>query len=312
MTRRQLGIRRAFTLVELLVVIAIIGLLMALLLPAVQRVREAANRMRCASNLSQIALAFHNFHGDYQYFPTAGRIPSSGGLWNDPPVLNPIPVPGRYQSLGWAFQILPYIDQDAVYKNVSLQIIIPLYYCPSRRQPELYGNQPQTDYAGNGGVTQFWVWAANQLQQPPTNNDFLGLLKPSFYSQTTYYRPVNMMSDVPDGLSNTMLLGEKFVSRAQMEAGNVEWDSGYYAGFHRSSIRQGPGSGTPPRLPAQDVLDNNNAPLEWFDGFGSAHVGSFNAVMGDRSVRRIRYGVNLHHVCNRTDGQPIDWTLLHD
>lgn len=311
MTRRQLGIRRAFTLVELLVVIAIIGLLMALLLPAVQRVREAANRMRCASNLSQIALAFHNFHGDYQYFPTAGRIPSSGGLWNDPPVLNPIPVPGRYQSLGWAFQILPYIDQDAVYKNVSLQIIIPLYYCPSRRQPELHGNQPQTDYAGNGGVTLF-----SFANRQPTDNDFLGLLKPSFYqgSQTIYYRPVNMMSDVPDGLSNTMLLGEKFVSRAQMEAGNVEWDSGYYAGFHRSSIRQGPPeSGTPPRLPAQDVLDiNNNALPELFDGFGSAHVGSFNAVMGDRSVRRIRYGVNLHHVCNRRDGQPIDWTLLHD
>jgi prepilin-type N-terminal cleavage/methylation domain-containing protein len=99
--------RRGFTLIELLVVIAIIGLLMALLLPAIQRVREAANRMRCGSNLSQIALAFHNFHNDYNHFPTGG-----GPCWSSRTILNGQPGQGPIQHWGWGYQILPYMEQS--------------------------------------------------------------------------------------------------------------------------------------------------------------------------------------------------------
>jgi prepilin-type N-terminal cleavage/methylation domain-containing protein len=108
--RRRTGVvrRRGFTLIELLVVIAIIGLLMALLLPAIQRVREAANRMRCGNNLSQIAMAFHNLHNDYNVFPTGGAS------WRRT-IVNNQPAGPIDQDWGWAYQILPYMEQQQLH-----------------------------------------------------------------------------------------------------------------------------------------------------------------------------------------------------
>jgi prepilin-type N-terminal cleavage/methylation domain-containing protein len=105
-------LRLGFTLIELLVVIAIIGVLIALLLPAVQKVREAANRTSCANNLKQIGLAVHNFHDTYGVFPT------TGGWWATGPAYDSsgTPLGYKYQTAGWMFQILPFIEQDNLYK----------------------------------------------------------------------------------------------------------------------------------------------------------------------------------------------------
>jgi len=105
-----------FTLIELLVVIAIIGVLIALLLPAVQKVREAASRTQCANNLKQIGLAMHNFHDTYGLFPNQGGQAFSGIGYDS----SGTPLGIKYQTAGWLFQILPFIEQDNLYKLSDL------------------------------------------------------------------------------------------------------------------------------------------------------------------------------------------------
>jgi prepilin-type N-terminal cleavage/methylation domain-containing protein/prepilin-type processing-associated H-X9-DG protein len=109
-------LRLGFTLIELLVVIAIIGVLIALLLPAVQKVREAANRTQCANNLKQIGLAMHNFHDTYGVFPNQGGQSWSGIAYDS----SGTPLGYKYQTAGWLFQILPFIEQDNLYKLSDL------------------------------------------------------------------------------------------------------------------------------------------------------------------------------------------------
>src|SRR3712207_2568331 len=132
--------RRAFTLIELLVVIAIIAILIALLVPAVQKVRESANRAQCQNNLHQIGVAIHNYHSTHAHFPTHGddgTIVRVGGT----------PATGRgtpYQRAGVFFQILPYLEQNELYLHPTDSVIratpIPAYFCPTRHGPTLRTN----------------------------------------------------------------------------------------------------------------------------------------------------------------------------
>ena len=116
MRSNWLRLRLGFTLVELLVVIAIIGVLIALLLPAVQKVREAANRTSCSNNLKQLGLAMHNFHDTY------GAFPNNGSHWNNGITYDAsgAAVNSKYQLAGWGFQILTFLEQDNLYHTSDM------------------------------------------------------------------------------------------------------------------------------------------------------------------------------------------------
>lgn len=164
--------RRAFTLVELLVVIAIIGVLVALLLPAVQTARESARRIRCANQLKQMGLAMHNYYDTYQSFPIGHMFLH---------VVNG--VPDRADggtAFGWASAILPYIEQQALYnqfnfnyhitntnptQNLTLaQTFLPIFSCPSDLKPKNFTdgavtNSATSSYKACGTAYDSWVTA---------------------------------------------------------------------------------------------------------------------------------------------------------
>src|SRR5262249_31659043 len=146
------GRRSAFTLIELLVVIAIIGVLVSLLLPAVQKVREAANRARCTNNLRQIGVAFQHHHTTHRFFPDGGEFCDNPRTSSSPG--NPAMPP--YQHWGWAYQLLLYLEQDNVWRNPDDKVVagtpINLYFCPSRRAPMVINGRAMLDYAGNGAT----------------------------------------------------------------------------------------------------------------------------------------------------------------
>src|SRR6516162_476626 len=120
MNQQSRRIREAFSLFELLTLLALLGLLFALLLPAVQKVREAANRTTCANNLKIMGLAIHNFHDTYGRFPTSPGGQDKLGGFGISYAPDGSPAGLKYQTAGWAFQILPFIEQDNLYRTSDL------------------------------------------------------------------------------------------------------------------------------------------------------------------------------------------------
>jgi prepilin-type N-terminal cleavage/methylation domain-containing protein len=212
--RPGLGARKpaAFTLVELLVVIAIIGILVALLLPAIQSAREAARRSQCKNNLKNISLACHNHVDTHKVFPTAG---SGYGDRLECYVDNGQPFGPDKQGMSWAYQILPYLEENAVHGLTTTEAVqnspIPLYNCPSRRGITLFENEDDDwgsayliDYAGaqpctrqnansnsrydpNRGTANGWdalnytrvfssFWMSGHSEFPPDNGVYDGVI----------------------------------------------------------------------------------------------------------------------------------------
>jgi prepilin-type N-terminal cleavage/methylation domain-containing protein len=288
--------RRAFTLVELLVVIAIIAILIGLILPAVQKVREASARIQCQNNMKQIGLAFHNYHDSKGHFPDGGK---NGA---DTPISDLIATtyPTNRSEWSWTYQILPFIEQDNVYKHTTdssvQKTVIKMYHCPSRRQPKLYNNWAKVDYAGCGGSGTNATWGSNGILQR-TGMPFVTTTK------------------ITDGLSNTLLAGEKRLKLDRFGWSYDDNESYVSPGWDSEIVRFATtdtdmtnNRGPNPDIQKTDIMTFPD-PDSGLNQFGSSHANVMNAVMGDGSVRFIRYAPDMEffrRLCIMNDGLVVD------
>lgn len=276
----QLGPRRGFTLIELLVVIAIIGILIAILLPAVQQAREAARRAQCRNHLKQIALAFHNHHDNLLYFPSGGW-----NWWTPPSYTNGSPDVGSQQQAGWGFQILPYIEASTVWRAGAVTAVATpnaLFFCPSRRGQQTlnYPDQYTPQLTGANLTHALCDYAAS-------NFDGTGVVR-----QTTPTK----IAEVTDGTSNTLLVAEKRLNATELGQNQPDDNEGYTAGWDEDTMR------LTSEAPAPDFHGSGPGPHI----FGAAHSGGFNAALTDGSVRALSYSIDLTvfgRLGNKNDGQ---------
>jgi prepilin-type N-terminal cleavage/methylation domain-containing protein len=333
---RFLRLARAFTLVELLVVIAIIGILVALLLPAIQAARESARRTECKNHLKQLGIAAHLFHDTHKHFPSSG--------WGDWWVGCPDQGMGPRQPGNWAYQLLNYIEETAaagvgqgfkcgdatsraaIGKMVSTAV--PVFYCPSRRaaQPYRWYNQNninfdpppvagKSDYAANLGDVRpsfsetgpgtlagydTYPWCCSGPGRTPQTG-------------VVFQRSTVRIAQITDGTTYTYLFGEKNVDTDHYETGEPRNDDqSMYNGHDRDNLRSafvgiinGQVSLQFSEIPIPDAPGSKSQ--EW--RFGGPHPGGWQAVFCDGSVQFMSYEMEpLHHAWfgNRQDGNVID------
>jgi prepilin-type N-terminal cleavage/methylation domain-containing protein len=301
-----------FTLVELLVVIAIIGILVALLLPAVQAAREAARRSQCNNHLKQIGLAFHNFHGSMNRLPSGGRNYDTPVNYAAPGLPEQAPL----QHAGWAFQILLYLEQEGVYAasdaNVAKTTLIPGYFCPSRRAPTKapggYGfgsvtcNQGLNDYAcavaglSDGDIREVNEWYGAGIQ------DTFGLFNKTVGQQVDIV--IRLPGGCPDGLSQVILIAEKWLDSARYSQGDWGDCVGIANGWCQDTARSAATPPMPDRSPPLNFPNGSNSRYI----LGSAHPAGIGSLFADGSVHLISYTVNatlFRRLADRRDGNPV-------
>lgn len=285
---------QGFTLVELLVVIAIIGILIGMLLPAVQQVREAARRTQCANNQRQLALACMNYESSNMHFPPGLNVPigsGSGGTINGSQYPD-IPQPKIQNRFGsWMVWIMPYIEQNNLYSQLDLTqreyvnadgpnsiatAVVPGFQCPSDIDEDVVNSFSDfwfgtNSYYGSAGI-QGWFLANLSLD---------GML---FYNSAVTFGEIN------DGSSNTFLLGERYSMDPEFERFNTyrgwAWSSSFSARNNIVGMLEPINYQLPLGVPKRG---NGEPTFEWqdrkFNSFSSGHPGGANFAIADGSVQ---------------------------
>jgi prepilin-type N-terminal cleavage/methylation domain-containing protein/prepilin-type processing-associated H-X9-DG protein len=297
--------RGAFTLIELLVVIGIIGVLIGLLLPAVQKVREAAARAQCLNNLKQIGVAFHGHHSVYKFFPSGGFAVHSGPcppLYSGPDKLTGTPLVAPNQGAGWAFQILPFLEGDNAWKAGAVVAIAtpnPVFFCPSRRTPQTLqlkqheeGYEPDNFDVDEGLVHALLDYAASSLDVDPLTGKGIGVVREAIGVR---------IIEITDGTSNTLMVADRRMNLTMLGQKNEDDFLGYTSGWDDETARK------TNQLPQPDFHGALGEDGE--QKFGSSHPGRINTLFADGSVRSISYTIDpfvFSYLGNRSDGQVIN------
>jgi prepilin-type N-terminal cleavage/methylation domain-containing protein len=336
---RSSGTRSAFTLIELLVVIAIIAILIGLLLPAVQKVREAAARIKCSNNLKQLGLAVHNYEGSFQGLPPGIVQTSSTAFIPD------LVEYGTQTGTTWSYAnhsffsvMLPYIEQDNVLKAATAgynlkqnwnstanqpvtAIRIPTFECPSNPSNKIVNNASSPTFLP--AVSDYWpitrgnnnaaVWTALGMGFPGTN-EVNGVLTAN--ARTKF-------AAITDGLSNTLMIGESSARNEGWAAGRM-YDPGTATGWGvRGAWGQGsnnivcagtrgpitPGAAPPGKVSTAAHLTGALTVNAWNQGeLYAFHTGVCMVVMGDGSVKSVRSTIDMTtmlRLAARGDGNPV-------
>lgn len=272
--------RAGFTLVELLVALAIIGLLVALLLPAVQQSREAARRMSCQNNMKQMGIALHLYHNQLGVFPSSSTSDVEAGVWS--------PSPERFHLHSWASLLLPFMEQGNLHEQIDYNVSslapanlllaqqpIDIYVCPSYSGPA-YSNDPfYQRVSGQLALRNYAAMGATDAQRIYQDPD--GVIYPE---SAIRFR------DILDGTSNTTVLAET------RDYGAPVWIDGSAAAFvARRYDASNPPSYAGPELALNYrpyyLRDDGAGGIDSLYGPSSMHAGVVTHLMADGSVRSL-------------------------
>ncbi len=278
--------QKAFTLVELLVVIAIIGILIALLLPAVQAAREAARRCQCTNNLSQVLLAMQNYNMSHSVYPP-GTIDEKG----------PIASEAQGYHHNWVSQTLPYLEEVTTYRHIDFSVgVYDEKNAEVRKARLMMFLCPSSPYMSDRDKVGYATYAAcHGPAETPIDKDNQGVF---FLNSHVGYR------DIPDGSSHTIFVGEKFVS--DQDTDTLGWMSGTRATLRNAGTLVNANQARQNRgmAPAEEQEPKRDS--LYVGGYGSYHPGGANFALGDGSVRFLSETIEpelYQQLANRADGK---------